>query len=1036
MALEKQLKSLPFTEGPDTKTDPILSAKPSRVENYVIRGATWKKRWGTSPLSNSVTNLSSPSGEALFAFDSELVRINNFGFCSSLGESSQAWTAKTGGGPTATHSVKRVVRNAKTQSSADHAYSNGVVVHAWVEAAGTISGTMHIAVYDEKTGEYYQTGASAVSGLSTSSYGPRCVAWGKKVMVFSAHDSGGSGHIDVSIIDTTSPTTAPTVATSINSNAMTQALGAGVFDAVLSPTGTYVILAFSQPVGAPAYHMILEAVDASGAHLATPAPLDLGAVGDSGASGFGALKVASNGTVFAVSYGGAAYYRTFTASTTAFTAGLANTSLGVGAGSANRVALAEASSNSITGFFSSYGTSGSNAMSVTIFNATGVTTAATTLGGTYGVAVQSDGFVLGTSSGSRQACCVVTNGLQGVGSLSLQPTFWVITAAGVVVARILPGTAGMDQGASASYASSVARTFTTSTGATALALYERGRLNYTSVAGTVIDKTPIGLTRVDLLPTTANALPMFRIGDAVYIGGSWPSIYDGQEWTDAGFNTFPVALSAAAAAGGVLTAGTYQYRAVYSWQNARGELQRSAPSPAVSVTVTVNQKVTLTIPTMGLSGRDKNAINTVQIEVYRTEANSTNFYRVSKVDSPVANTLSASTVTFADDSALGVPDSSLISNELLYTTGGVYDNIAPPAYKAACAHKNRLVMVGLEDPYEFRTSCVAIRGEMLRFNEAWGGRVPSERGKLVGCASLDNNLILFAERGAYVVLGDGPDLLGNNAWQPPQPITAVTAGPVSAQSIVSTPAGVLFQNAQGFQLLDRSLNVQFIGADVDAYAGYTVRCAMVRPEVSQVWMHMDQGSDMVGAAIGGELNTGNGGVCLVFDYVYGQWSVLTNYGAQSAAYYQGKYCRMRSDGTCFQEQPGTYRDSGVYVSGTFETGWIKLAGLQGFQRVFEAGLLGAYGGSGNDFVLTWSIGYDYATTYDSAYTLTYNTAGIFANGEPFQVQRQMPRQKCQAIRFKFTDSPSGNGQGMALTDLTLVVGVKGGSNRLPYSKTM
>jgi hypothetical protein len=1021
MALEKQLKSMPFTEGPDTKTDPILSAKPSRVENYVIRGGTLKKRWGTSTLSTT-TDIGSTlsTGELVFAFDSELVRING-STAYSLSSASNRWTTKPGGGLTATHVRRPLVRNSHPIYDADHASANGVTVIAWAESYtfNVQDLGIHVQVYDEATGDIFQTVNMAGLGLSSTANakGCRCVVLGNKILVF--YTNAGSG-IGVVVVDTTSPSTTPTVATGIATPSVTTS---SAFDAYAAPGGAYAVLAYITGVGG-ARHVSVKAIDATGAVKASPAATDLGLVGDPTNSQSVALRIDTNGIAYAVSYGSMAYFLSFNASTfatvTTWTAITTNTTQA-------RVAMAEATAGQITVFLSDAGTSATAFASSAVINSAGVVTAWALIPGTGGVGIQGDGFLVNGS-----AACLVMTGQTSSGAISLQPTYWAITTSGSVVAKILPGTAANNNSAT----TRVSRAFTTPKGAQALVVFERGRLNYTSQAGTVIDKTPIGLTRVDLLPVRASLLPVIRIGGETYIGGSRPSIYDGQEWTDAGFNQFPETVTAAAAAGGVLTAGTYQYRVLYSWVNAQGALQRSAPSPAVSVTVTVNQKVTLTIPTMRLSNRDTTAVNRVQIEVYRTEANGTNFYRVSKVDSPQANDQTAATLSFADDSTLNVPDSSLISNELLYTTGGVYDNIAPPAYTAACAHKNRLVMVGLEDPYEWRSSCVAIRGEMLRFNEAWGGRVPAERGKLVGCASLDNNLILFAERGAYVVLGDGPDLLGNNAWQPPQPITAVTAGPLSAQSIVSTPAGVLFQNAQGFQLLDRSLNVQFIGADVDAYAGYAVRCAMVRPEVSQVWMHMDQGSDMVGAAVGGELNTSNGGVCLVFDYVYGQWSVLTNYGAQSAAYYQGKYCRMRSDGTCFQEQPGTYRDSGVYVPGTFETGWIKLAGLQGFQRVFEAGLLGAYGGSGNDFVLTWSIGYDYATTYDSTYTLTYNTAGIFANGEPFQVQRQMPRQKCQAIRFKFTDSPSGNGQGMALTDLTLVVGVKGGSNRLPYSKTM
>lgn len=1023
MALQKQLLSLPFTQGPDTKTDPILSAKPSLVENYVIRGGTLKKRWGTTTLASAVDTFQVPVGELLFSFDSELVRIGA-GACESLGPIKAAWTAKAGGGQTATHSIRRIVRNTRTQKEPDHAYASGVVVTAWVESSGPATG-LHIAVYDEATGDFYQTGASAVSGqTATDLHGCRCVVLGNKVLVFFMRTSTTALH--VAIVNCLSPATAPTVVTNLQTDVAAAANG-NIFDAAPGPGSTYAVVAYTtQPAGV--FHLNVFGVSATGAVLASPAKADLGASGATNQSV--ALRLDSNGIGYAINYGDTATFTSFSGTT--FAAVSSFTSI---TGTAGRViaALVESSSGKMTVFLSGDGNNQPTFfVGSAVIDKNGVTTAYAAINGTAGAGICSDGFLftpLGQTISSTGASVMVTTGTMIAGFAGVQPTTWALTVGGNVAAKMLPATTGGNSGVWQKYP----RPFTTTNGSISVVVRERGRLNYTSVSGVKQDRTPIGLARVDLRPALANQLPVVQIGDAVYIGGSRPSMYDGQQWTDSGFNIFPEGVTAAAAGGGALSAGTYQYRVIYSWVSSRGELQRSAPSPAVSVTVTATQKVTLTVPTMRLSARDTAGVNQVQIEAYRTEANGTNFYRVTPVDAPTMNDQTASTVTITDDT---VTDAALISNELLYTTGGVYDNIAPPAYTAACAHKSRLVMVGLEDPYEFRTSCVAIRGEMLRFNEAWGGRVPSDKGKLIGCASLDNNLILFAERGAYVVLGDGPDLLGNNPWLPPQPITAVTAGPLTAQSIVSTPAGVLFQNAQGFQLLDRSLNVQYIGADVEAYAGYTVRAAMVRPETSQIWMLADLGSDIPGALIGGEWVTSNGGVCLVFDYVYGQWSVLTNYGGQSLAYYQGKVCRVRSDGTVFQEQPGTYRDSGTYVPGSIETNWIKVAGIQGFQRVYEAGLLGAYGGPGNDFSLTWAVGFDYATTYDSTYASSYSTVGVFASGEAFQVQRQMPKQKCEAIRFKITDSPSGNGQGMSLTDLTLVVGVKGGSNRLPFTKTL
>jgi hypothetical protein len=77
MSLQKQPVSMPFTQGTDTKTNPKLANKPSRMENLVLRGGTPDKRYGTTQLTTSIdTGGTQSSGQALFTYDDELCRIN------------------------------------------------------------------------------------------------------------------------------------------------------------------------------------------------------------------------------------------------------------------------------------------------------------------------------------------------------------------------------------------------------------------------------------------------------------------------------------------------------------------------------------------------------------------------------------------------------------------------------------------------------------------------------------------------------------------------------------------------------------------------------------------------------------------------------------------------------------------------------------------------------------------------------------------------------------------------------------------------
>lgn len=1009
MPLQKQVVSLPFTKGLDTKTDAKLSAKPSRLENAVFRGGTLQKPYGSTALASAIdTGGNQTKGEALFAFDSELVRING-GTTYSYGQTLSEWVTKPGTATVCTHTLKRITRRPSTQLDFDHASANGITVTTWRDNG------IHVAVYDEATGSFYQTGATALAGTS-SCFFPRCVALGAKVMVFYA---GGSS-LFVAIVDTANPEATPTPIT------LQTDVDAGAYDAIAYGS-SYVVVAYLI-AGTPPNHVALFAVNSSGTVLSSPAKTTTAVTIGSADSPALFLHIDSNSVVYvgntqAVTFPSGDRFATFSATTFAAVSSAGwlaiSPSFPGGTGSYS-LAFAEASPGAVTVFAAAY--SPSSFMHVTVIGQSTVTTPTVKLNGTGGLTLQSDGFLL-----NGTPCCVVINeSTLTLGASSVQPTAWVIDSGGNVLAKILPGTAYNAH--SATNAGMLARTFTTSSGAIALLVGEQGRTTYTSQSGSIIKTTQGGVTRVNLSATPAGQVPNIRLGQAVYIGGSLPRIFDGQEVVEAGHNIFPEGVTAAPASGSNLSVGQYQYRVVYSWMNARGELQRSVPSPAATLAISsgANQAATLTIPTQRLCGRDAVGISTTQIEVYRTEANGLNFYRASSVSSPLLNDVTQSTVTFTDSS---VTDAQLIANELLYTTGGVNDNPAPPAYTIACAHKTRMAIAGLDNPYEYRTSSVTIEGEMLRWNEGWGGFVPEATGPITGLASMDGNLFAFTTDAAYLVQGDGPDLLGNNNWPPPQLVTSVDAGAQSALSVVTAPDGIWFQSKKGLARLDRSLGFTYAGADVEAYGLATFRAAVLRPEVEQLWFHVDSGNDA----------TFGSAVALVWDYHYSQWSVLTGangatLGAQDACYWQGAYCRVNSSGQVLKESASTYLQNGTAISTVVETEWMKLAGLQGFARLWRALLLGAYG---TDFTLTWDAAYNYVNTYNAADTVTVVGNGTYTVGGPFQLRRLFRLQKCESVKFRFADSAiGGNGLGMGLSDLTLVFGVRQGAWKLPPAQSV
>lgn len=1007
MALVKENKDFPFAQGVDTKTDQKLSVKPSRIENAVFRGGTIQKPYGTTALTNALdTGGNLGAGEGIFSFDSELVRLNNGG-CYSFGQGASKWSTKPGSAGIVTHNLKRITRRSSSQVDFDHVYvvATGVTVTSWIDNG------LHVAVYDEATGDFYQTGATAIPGTGSSSIGSRCINLGGTVLVFCAGSSGAS--LECAIVNTSSPSSTPTLVTLETD--VTLGTSSNTWDAV-GLGSSYAIAGYrSNSTG----HLTLIAVNSAGTVLGSPAKTNTG-LAVTALSPL-CMHLDGNNVVYVV-VPPSAEFATFSSSTfAAVSSGFVATGTGI---APLLAAFAEVNPGVVTIFMSGAPESPTVGIQTLVVSSTAVTTAAATLNGTRGLVLQSDGFLV-----NGFPAVLIMNDVSYAGVSVLQPTGWVIDINGNVLAKILPGRAFNPH--TTPVGGILCRPFVGMNGGTAVLIGEQGRTTYTSQAGNIITTTPGGCTRVNLVITKASQVPALRFGGAVYIGGSQPRIYDGQEIVEAGHNVFPEGGSAVASTGSNLTPGQYQYKLVFSWMNARGEIQRSIPSPAITINIAAgaNQAATITFPTQRLCGRDLVGISKTQLEVYRTESNGQNFYRASSVTSPLINDITVATLNFNDNS---VTDAQLINNELLYTTGGVNDNPAPPAFTLACDHETRMAIAGLENPFEYRTSSVTINGEMLRWNESWGGFVPQDTGPITGIASMDGNLFLFTQYACYLVSGDGPDLLGNNNWRPPQRVMSVDSGPVGTQSLVVAPDGIWFQALKGISRLGRDLSFVYVGADVEAYGMFTFREAVLRPEYEQIWFHIDQGNDA----------TFGQGIALVWDYHYGQWSVLTGaigatFGAQDTCYWNGSYMRVNASGTILQESTATFQQNGTYISTVAETQWIKLAALLGYERLYYITLLGTYF---SDFTLTWDVAYDYAgtapavPTYTETVTLVGN--GLFSAGGPYQV-RHHSGHACAAVKFRFTDSAIGDGgQGMGLSALNLEWGTKRGARKLPANQSM
>jgi hypothetical protein len=586
-----------------------------------------------------------------------------------------------------------------------------------------------------------------------------------------------------------------------------------------------------------------------------------------------------------------------------------------------------------------------------------------------------------------------------------------------------------------------------------IAVQEFGDAQFTGTAG-LVNITPVGLSALTLTPNTTKKPISAQVqGNTFFAGGALGS-YDGQRIDPAGFPLFPEGISVVVSAAGTgsMTVGVHQLVAVYAYTDGAGQIQRSAPSPAVSFTVAnATDIITVIVPTLQLTSRSD-----IVIELYMTTAGGLTFYRMLPSYTAIANTLAASTVTVTT-AGFTCTDAAIQSGEPLYTQPNQaptpLPNLYPGPVSALGVSQNRLWYIKA-DSNEVGFSQEPTPNVGTRFHPSLRVIVPNDGGKPTAVAQLDEKTIIFTERKIYAVFGNGPNINGEfNGYSQPQDIQS-DVGCVEPLSVMSDiPAGIFFKSPKGWYLLGRDLSVKYIG---DAVARWDSN-----PVISAVEMGDTQEYRFL---LGGTSSDGREGVTLSYSPLTNTWSELwwrsgvgDQYVALSSAYWpaaedgDGRYVTISAADGLNQDTPGTYEDNvgtqaSVGIRMQARTGWLALAKLEGFQRVRELYLTTTSNGTGasllvvvnyddiyQDFPFDLGGGaYQFTASLSSAYTAS--------NGHASDMRHTLSRQKCKSVSFSFAQTGSGGGIGATvvtgLQALALEVGIKKGVNKLPAAQTV
>jgi hypothetical protein len=538
--------------------------------------------------------------------------------------------------------------------------------------------------------------------------------------------------------------------------------------------------------------------------------------------------------------------------------------------------------------------------------------------------------------------------------------------------------------------------------------------------GTFFTNSGVAQVEVDFAPEQpfSNA----ELAGSLHIAAGVLKQYDGATVVEHGFHAYPeyLELDSTATTGGNISNGNYAYKAIYKWIDNTGREHRSAPTPLDFEVVLsgggVTQTAVVTVPTLRLTEKVD-----ATIELYRTENNGTQYYKVTSDASPILNNKTVDTINITDT----LSDASLISREALYTTGGVLENLPAPSCNQVEVYNGERIVVASGTRTTFSKQ-VDEEGP-VEFSDINYRDVSPAGGPITALRAMAEKMIIFQTEAAHYVAGEGMNNLGQQDNLTKPEIIATDIGSVgSATALLNT--GILFKSLKGLYLLGPGLGLQYIGDRVEAYNSQTITSIQIVGELNQVRCLLSEER------------------ALVFNYNLQRWATFENHGGKSSIAIAQDYYYLREDGSLYRENRDSFSDASSPITLKMETGWLSFAELQGYQRAYNLFILGTYK---SPHKLRVKIAYDFIDAYvdeviiDSADFIdaaAYGSDQFYGesspyggNGALYEVRVDLDQQKCTAIKMSIEDVQASAGEALSISGLTLRAGVKEGGSKLGSS---
>jgi hypothetical protein len=409
-------------------------------------------------------------------------------------------------------------------------------------------------------------------------------------------------------------------------------------------------------------------------------------------------------------------------------------------------------------------------------------------------------------------------------------------------------------------------------------------------------------------------------------------------------------------------------------------------------------------------------------------------------------------------------------SETIYTAGGELPSDPWPSFTRATVTSTRLFALDAVNKGKVLVSKRFQDFIAPEYNALLDINLGDER-DLLCIGKMDDKTIIFEKDDIHVLYGDGPENNGQGEEFAVHYIST-DVGCEDQESIVECPAGlVFFRKERGFYLLDRQLNIKYIGdkvhdlsqgidvisAELVSYEGQVRFLCKVTGEQTDI-----DGEDPAPSqtrpprpVFGNRPPSSD--FAIVWDYEKDQWSVFANYPGAASTIHQGRYTRLLSDWTIWQERASSdqiYLDPAGTNRTLVRSPWIPIGESdQGYNRLHRMNILGRYlstlgalqtPGTFDACDIQVKVWYDYEEGVDVTPQTKlfrhqdfgfdpFSKRGIRAERLQFTITPPEGRGRCQAVKLEFeevkpADDPGlGSayvlGQGFEISSIDFEIGV-------------